>query len=576
MLARTTSRALLLSTLLALVGCGDDDASTQLDAGLDASTGDAGSDGGPPASALCDELDLQRTPMRTSGFGDAPGELAGDFTVTQLDGSTWTLSERWSGCESYVFLVHFPGASGDALFATSIARLFSEGPRNTRYFFLSYDENADARRARMDALRTTFEDDLGFWLEGQPEQHAFWRERMHFVTDRATEVQGSVGAHLRSLIEFASTPGNEVDHPDHGRIGVPAPVAFGIDRAQTWDEADNLAPSVGRPPELGMAAFLGHFYEYRAALDARLASETDATIVTLLDERTAGRVFRPEVTLPDAATMASFDQLEIDIEITCDEGNPFACSEWDRIADIQICTGASADPVEACEQRLEIARWITPYWRRGRQRYAIDATPFLALMREGGARRFFVELGPEWERATEWLAKVSLRFRNVGGTPRATGGARAFVGGGFDAAYNTREPFTFTPPAGATRVELVTILSGHGQTDGDNCAEWCDHRHVFTVNGTALPEIRHEGGIGEDVGCAVRASEGVIPGQWGNWAQSRAYWCPGLPVDAVRTDITSQVTLGAENTITYAGRFRTGEPRGGDIALSAYVVWYAE
>jgi hypothetical protein len=68
----------------------------------------------------------------------------------------------------------------------------------------------------------------------------------------------------------------------------------------------------------------------------------------------------------------------------------------------------------------------------------------------------------------------------------------------------------------------------------------------------------------------------VIPGQWGNWAQSRAYWCPGLPVQAVRTDITALVTPGSENELTYEGAFRTGAPNGGDIALSAYVVWYVD
>ena len=35
---------------------------------------------------------------------DKFGDVAGDFTVQQLDGSSWTFSEKWTGCESYVFL----------------------------------------------------------------------------------------------------------------------------------------------------------------------------------------------------------------------------------------------------------------------------------------------------------------------------------------------------------------------------------------------------------------------------------------------------------------------------------------
>jgi hypothetical protein len=67
----------------------------------------------------------------------------------------------------------------------------------------------------------------------------------------------------------------------------------------------------------------------------------------------------------------------------------------------------------------------------------------------------------------------------------------------------------------------------------------------------------------------------VIPGQLGNWAVTRAYWCPGLPVEAHRTDITDLVHLGEDNTLAYSAHYGTGDPGGGDIALTAYVVWYA-
>ena len=73
----------------------------------------------------------------------------------------------------------------------------------------------------------------------------------------------------------------------------------------------------------------------------------------------------------------------------------------------------------------------------------------------------------------------------------------------------------------------------------------------------------------------ARADEGVVPGQWGNWSQSRAGWCPGLPVETVRFDITSQVTL-IENTVTYEASFNGGELRGGDIAKNTYIVWYQD
>ena len=570
---------LALLTLLAPLGAGCESTppASDTDAGIDASMEvvDAGTDAGPPDPDVCGMLSLPTVPMR-EGTGNSLGEVAGDFTVHELDGRVWRLSDHWSGCESYVFLNYIPDLratpsgpwEGDVLFGTTLDTLFNAGGRNTQYFFTSFEETESARVERMNALRATLEEGLGLWLENE-EDRELWRTRFHFVVDRATEIEGSPGAYLNDYMAYLRTPESIEDLGDSGRAQAPLPFVFAIDRAQTFDPGGNLSPYVGASSEIGMAAYFGLFYDHRQALDTRLSSETGVTEVTLLDERTTGRVFTRPVMLPDAAAMAAFDTLEIDIEITCDDRNPFACSEWDRIADVQLCMN------EDCSQRREIARWITPYWRVGRQRWAIDASPFLALLREGGTRSFFVELGPEWERATEWVARVELRFSTRGGEPLASGAELAFGGGAFDATYNMREPYRFTPPAGATRVELVTILSGHGQTDGDNCAEWCDHRHTFSVNGTALPAIMHEGSrIGAPRGCAVRASEGVVPGQWGNWAQSRAYWCPGLPVEARRTDITSMVRLGEENELTLRGALTSAEPRGGDIALSAYVVWY--
>ena len=576
MLGRTGSLRVFSSVALAILGCSPP-AAAPTDAGADApidahvAASDVGLDAGR-APDVCDALSLTRTPFRTTGMGTGMGQVAGDFTVHTLNDGTFSLESNWSGCESYVFFVHLPGVT-DGVIHTAPDRLLTEGRRNVRYFYISAEPDEGARIALMEALAALLEEAFAFQAIDDPAEQQFWRERFHYVTDDATAIDGSVSAYLNAYLTYARTAASAVDLGTRGRAYPPPPAVFGIDRAQTWDPGDSMSPAVGAPADqLGMAAFLSQFYEYRGTLEARLAAETGTTVVSLLDQTTTGRVFTEDVTLPAAAAMAGFDTMEVDVEITCNNGNPFGCSEWDRIADVQLCVDG-----HACTERLEIARWITPYWRRGRQHYLIDATPLLGLLRDGGDRSFFVELGPDWERATEWDAQISLRLRTQGARPRATGAVRAFTGGAFDASYNMRPPFTFTPPAGVTRVELVTILTGHGQTAGDSCAEWCDHRHDFSVNGTAVPEIRHEGArIGTDRGCAARASEGVIPGQWGNWAQSRAYWCPGLATQPLRTDITSSVTPGSPNELTYQGHLGTAAPRGGDIDLSAYVVWYVD
>ena len=526
----------------------------------------------------CDDLTLPRRAFEAGDGGVQFGEIAGDFSVETLDGP-WRLSEQWSGCESYVFLTYFPDLrqggqgdwSGDQLWASEIAPLYLKGPRNVHYFFTSFEEEAADREARADALRTSFDRFLGANVPDANDRN-YWRDHFHFVTDRVTEIEGSVGPFVTSYLEYMFSDEGLADLGDRGMAQSPLPEAFAINRHQRWDPVGSLSPIVGQAPTFEMASYAGHFYNHLIGLDDRLAGEGDVTVVPLLAETVTERIFNQTVTLPDAQAMAAFNTLEVDIQVNCPARNPFNCSEWDRIARISLCLDAE------CAEKQEMMRWITPYWRRGRRRWAQEISPMLALLRAGGEVIFQVEMGPDWERKTKRQVDISLRFSEAtpagGPEASASGGALAFTGGEFIEAYNTRDPFTFTPPAGARRVELISIISGHGQAEGSNCAEWCDHRHQFTVNGVELPEISSPMTPGSLTGCAERAGEGVSPGQWGNWAPGRAYWCPGLPVDWVRQDITEQVTPGVESAITYEGSLAGATPRGGDIALSAYVIWY--
>jgi hypothetical protein len=574
------SRATVVSFVLALASCNPPTPMQPDDAGSDAfvAPADMGTDAGPPPHDFCAELMVPHIAFSSNAGGTHFGDLAGDFTVHTIDGETWVLRDRWTGCESYVFFANFPNYT-DHLFTTPFDKLFTDGPRNVQYFFASDDPDPGTRMAFAQAQAAQLESGFQFQNTSTDDQ-TFWRTRFHFLTDQATAITGSVGPMLTQYIAYARTAAAGVDiGGGRGTAYPPLPAVFGIDRAQHFDAGDSLAQSVAATDNsiLGMGAYLGHFYNYRVALETRLAGETSTMVVPLVDMTTTTRTFTVPITLPDMATMAGYDTLEVDAIVDCQAQNPFACSEWDRIADVNLCLDGAA-----CTNYTEISRWITPYWRRGRQHYVMDASPMLALLRAGGAQTFFVELGPTWERATSWHAAVSLRFSHHGGVPNASTAVRAFTGGNFDATYNTSHtPFTFTPPTGTTRVELVTLLTGHGQDSTTQCSEWCDHRHTFTVNpGTAhpsvLPTIMHTGmPIGSPFGCAARATAGVIPGQLGNWEQERAYWCPGLAVQPIRADITSMVMIGMPNTLGYQASFgASAPPGGGNIDLSTYVVYY--
>ena len=546
-----------LALCVSLAGGCDED-TTELDAGggadagaeMDAGGGtDAGTDAGAPTVDVCAELGLDTSAFDASATGSAWEQTAGDFTVETLDGP-WTLSEHWSGCESYVFIAYASNDYGRGLWASNVDSLFTEGPRNVHYFFTTWEATPPEAEARVTEMRDIIED--GFEFQGVSEEdREFWRSRFLFVTTGVRSIEGSVG-------ELANGSAIILN-------------AFAITPQQRFDPGGSLM-NIGRGgfvPDLGMARFLAPYYDYLRALDAQIAADTDATVVDLARDRpTTERTLDVTVTLPDASAMAGFDTLEVDVELTCTL-RPDECSEWDRIAYVFFCEDAT------CDTRREIVRWITPYSRPGRRRWLMDATPFLGLLRDGGEQRFRMVFGPDWEEATERTVSVSLRLNTREAADTATAAELAFRGGAFDATYNDREPYTFTPPAGTERVELVVLVSGHGQDATTNCAEWCDHEHTFAVGGTGVADISFPGEAGTPLGCAELANEGVPPGQWGNWSPLRAGWCPGLPVPARRVDITDAVDLTGANELTYAGTLAGGEPGGGNIDLSAYLVYYA-
>ena len=537
-------------------------------------------DSAPPEPTYCEVRGYTETAFQDEDGGSLFGDLAEDFEVNKLDGTTFSFKERWTGCDSHIFFSYFafsnPGSSSrmNQIWNSDIAGIIEASDPNVHYFYISDESNSDDRESRMEEVQERLDEALDALFEDDEEQRDEWASRFHLVTDELTEVDGSVGDFVSDFISYSATA-DPVDLGDRGDAYAPYPLTFGIGRDQRWDATGNWSEYVGGPSNLKMIAYNSGFYNHRAELRARLDAEEATEVLPIIDELVTSRLFYRDVSFPDAAAMEGFDTFEIDVEVTCLDRNPFACSEWDRIARIGLCVEFDPAEPESCIEHTELVRWITPYWRRGRRHWVMDASPFLSLVQAGGTQRLRVEMGPTWERATERHATMSVRLSNGSKGTTSSGVNYAFGGGNFNADYNNgREPFLFTPPSDVERVEIVTIISGHGQTDGNNCAEWCNHVHTFNVNESTDPHVVSYGGIGASVGCAERSNEGVVPGQWGNWSQSRAGWCPGLPVETVRFDITDQVVLGEENSLEYLGSYQGGTPAGGSISKSTYVVWY--
>ena len=140
-----------------------------------------------------------------------------------------------------------------------------------------------------------------------------------------------------------------------------------------------------------------------------------------------------------------------------------------------------------------------------------------------------------------WHADLGEHVIAVAWSPDGSRLAAAAVGG----------PVTVYDGATGT---VQQALTGHGfGSTWENCAEFCNHQHEFSVNGTAYMEEHPDAKDNE--GCYKLVDEGVVPNQFGTWPFGRAGWCPGQDVKPWVQDV-SDVLVSGENTIGYRALYR--------------------
>jgi hypothetical protein len=103
------------------------------------------------------------------------------------------------------------------------------------------------------------------------------------------------------------------------------------------------------------------------------------------------------------------------------------------------------------------------------------------------------------------------------------------------------QPRTITLPQGATAAELRSFITGHGQGNLDNCSEFCEKLHSFTVGSQSIQRSVWR----------ADCQTSTVPGQNGNVAPPRAGWCPGATVVPWVQDVTASVTSGQPVTVGY-------------------------
>ena len=509
-------------------------------------------DAGPPR---CPGDALLQHTFSTGPYGTDRHDVADDVTVDLFDGTTFTLSEHWTGCDSYVFLpdtltVSATDATSLWDFSADIAELVAASPDNVHYFFVSRRSNDTTAEVNINAMAERVTD----VIDGlDTEDAAHWGERLHVVATRAGALDNWLAGVLQSGVGIG---GFAIDRQQTIRgVGSLADVTR-YTGAAGWPWNDNLAYAAHEPRR----------YNYEAARQERLDAE-EATVVTLWSGDVLAEFADTTVTLPTAAEMAAFDTLEIDVTMRCPDFGSIEfsnCGAWDYIASFFVYDDVAA-------AWIELGRYITSYHREGR--LTVDATPMLVHLLAGGSRTFRWSFAPTWntQPTATWL---DLRFTNGGKGYAPAEGTFLWTGGPFNSAYNTiHAPVDVAIPGDAARVELWAIITGHGGATS-NCAEFCNHQHEFTVNGNVY--LHDHPAIGNDQGCVEEIQNGAVPNQWGTWWFGRGGWCPGQQVEPFVADVTGDVTPGATATLGYRGLFFGTDPPddSGDIAMVSYLVVY--
>lgn len=224
----------------------------------------------------------------------------------------------------------------------------------------------------------------------------------------------------------------------------------------------------------------------------------------------------------------AYARITLHLALACPSGG---CDPWDRFGTLGIVT---PDGV------VELVRFVTPYGVGGAWDYDVtDLRPLLS------GRKTLRALIDTWVNPA-WSLSVSIEMQ--GGVPARLPVFATPIWTQHDAVYgDPDQPLAMSVPpktldlGDATAFAVRVLVTGHGQGNADNCAEFCSRRHTLTVAGVA-----HDQTIWRD-DCATTA----VPGQHGTWQYSRAGWCPGADVRVWTVDVSADLAGAAQGTIAY-------------------------
>ena len=473
----------------------------------------------------------------------------------------WDFEENWSGNESYIFIQYDAGISGSGSLWGSSTRetLLNISPDNVHYFFIS---NRTQYESDMIQIKDIYDEIL---LNLSQEDQDHWNSHLHFINQKTSDLDNW----LSTALDGKS--------------------AMAIDCFQRIRQIGYL----GNP-----ASFTGTYVHYLAheALyfdyENNTFDETGETYdeITIFDRThyTGGWAasISDTLQLPINSDLNTYNKMQIELLRGCPNSDmnydDDGCDDYDRIARLYLCDLDGSN----C---LEIAKWITPF---DRQPHSLtDISPFLAAFRENAGEQKvlrFQESG--WPNSL-----LTLKFRFYQGSNQNGQAQEIYpMWNGttqFNPSYDdNRPPQVFTIPSNATKVEFVSYITGHGWGSAGcfNCCEFCNSRHIFSINGGVYEFDQSFPDASSSNHCMdpeVIQTTGVIPNQYGTWGYGRAGWCPGRDVKPYVKDITNFIQIGDDNVMDYSACRVSGNSciapptcQGDgycpEIAMSSYIIVY--
>ncbi len=227
--------------------------------------------------------------------------------------------------------------------------------------------------------------------------------------------------------------------------------------------------------------------------------------------------------------LAEYEQLLMRITLSCPSGG---CDPWDQPAKVTAFTAQGS---------FELARYITPYGIACGP-WTIDVTDFKTIFQGEVDYNSYIQVwGPNGWNATVELELIegnaAMPYQKV--TPIYQMDYQVYGDPGISHDLPEVEIMVDNnTEASHARIQLT----GHGQGNTENAAEFSNKTHSFQVNGS---EVAQHNLWKDD--CASNA----CADQNGNWLFSRAGWCPGQEVQPYIVETTGVAAPGTSAIFDY-------------------------